>query len=767
MSATPNKNRVSSLWDLPSTSAYLRSHDAKPRSLFAAVVSDDTGKYPKDIAIIKFDKMSGVVQTKPEFMPSEIQQAAIKAEFEQADWPAPVVTLKAAPDYPAEIKDVPKDHISEMWDDQGHFVMLHVRREGKNGKYFQPWTYFSDSRWRMMEPDGKLPLFGIFRMDKGKPVNQLQLYNRVFIHEGPKGALKMQRLLDSSKAYGDPTMADHPWGEYLSNAAHVAYIGGANAAHRTDFSSIRKAGIKEAIIVADNDEPGRTSVAQIARELHCKTRVIQFNHLFPVGFDLGDEFPDSMFAEIDGKKWYTGPSIKSLLHDATFATSLKRIGKKKSDVIIAIRPHFLTCYYYISELDLYVDASNPTRRYTEKTFNNLRAPFSDAPNLARLFNQSRTSVTYKLCYNPSDPRREITEGETASVNVYVPPEIKPTPGDIRPFEEYMKYLFPDDDERRTMYRWCYTLIAKPSIRMEWAVLLASTTHGVGKSTLGMQILTPLVGESNASAPSESEIVDSQFNDWAANKRLAVVNEIYSGQSWKAYNKLKSLITDPTVTINIKYVPAHKIANWIHIFACSNSARALKLDRGDRRWFVPTVTEVKWPEEKFVRLYAWLKSGGLSIIKHAAMSGPAGGYVRPGEAPPETARKAEMVLDSLSPAMRDVTEIASAMNADPNPIMITVRMIEEWVARDRDVRVYDSGLELRNAAIGSGLNWHRKAKSDKKVDQRYTINGRSETVLVNKAAHAQIELMKANNEDDGDIIAWLKTVIKPIKDIVQM
>jgi hypothetical protein len=758
VSVAPKKSKVSSLWDLPSTSAYLRSHDAKPRSLFAAVVSDDSGKYPKDIAVIKFDKASGEVQTKPEFMPSEIQQAAIKAEFELADWPVPVVTFKTAPAYPVEIKDVPKDHIYEMWDDQGHFVMLHVRCETKHGKYFQPWTYFNDSKWRMMEPDGKLPLFGIFRMEKGKPVNQLQKHNRVFIHEGPKGALKIQRLLDPSKLYGDPTFDDHPWGEFLDNAAHVAYIGGANAVHRTDFSSIRKAGIKEAIIVADNDEPGRTSVAKIARELHCKTQVILFNDLFPVGFDLGDDFPDSMFGKIDGKKWYIGPSVKSLLHDATFATSLKRTGPNKSDVIITIRPHFLTCYYYISELELFVDASNPMRRTSEKQFNSDRAPFSDVANLAKLFHKSRTSVNYRLCYKPSDPRREIIEGEAASVNVYVPPQIKPKPGDIRPFEEFMEYMVPDKDERHILYRWCYTLVARPDIRMEWGVLLASTTQGVGKSTLGMQILTPLVGEPNVSTPSESSIVDSQFNDWAANKRLAVVNEIYSGQSWKAYNKLKSVITDPTVTINIKFMRAYTTANWVHIFACSNSERALKMEQTDRRWFVPTLAEVKWPKREFDRLYAWLKSGGLSIIKHAAMNWPESDFVQPGEAAPETDRKAEMAYDSLSPAYREVLDLVAVMNETPDPIMITVRSIETWVNRDQNVRVFESGLELRKAATLAGLA---------PFEGRYTIDGRSETLLLNRAAQDHVVAMQADNADSGAIVSWLRTVKKHITDIMPL
>ena len=292
--------------------------------------------------------------------------------------------------------------------------------------------------------------------------------------------------------------------------------------------------------------------------------------------------------------------------------------------------------------------------------------------------------------------------------------------------------------------------------MEWAILLASTTQGVGKSTLGVRVLTPLVDEHNASTPGESDVVNSQFNDWAANKRLAVVNEIYSGQSWRAYNRLKSTITDPSIVVNIKYIPAHTMANWVHIFACSNSTLPLKLEQTDRRWFVPTLTEEKWPKETFDRFYGWLKSGGLSIIMDAAMKWPSSDYVQPGEPAPETDRKKEMAYDSLSPAIRDVVDLVGVMNAEPAPIMITVRSIDQWVKRDPQVKVYESLLDLRKAATVAGL---------KPYEDRLTINGRSEYVLLNEAAHTRIKEMGAGGATVSEIAAWLRTVMKKAVDIL--
>ncbi|MCA3609597.1 MAG: hypothetical protein IOC65_08635 [Methylobacterium sp.] len=292
--------------------------------------------------------------------------------------------------------------------------------------------------------------------------------------------------------------------------------------------------------------------------------------------------------------------------------------------------------------------------------------------------------------------------------------------------------------------------------MKWAILLASNQQGVGKSTLGMDVLGPLVGETNVSVPSEANVVDSSFNGWQANKRLAIVNEIYSGQSWKAYNKLKSSITDPKVTLNEKYIPAHSIANWIHIFACSNSDRALKLEDTDRRWFVPTVTEQKWPDEKFDRFHIWLKSGGLSIIKDAAEKWDKADYVKVGEPAPDTKRKQEMVYDSLSPAMSNLYDLVAAMKARETSTAVTGLSLMNWLKKNQDDRMFDTLLQFRKAATKFGLHEHK---------DRVTIAGRTEYLLINPAAKAKVDEMTKGDFEKAKIVKWLKETLTPIDDII--
>lgn len=64
--------------------------------------------------------------------------------------------------------------------------------------------------------------------------------------------------------------------------------------------------------------------------------------------------------------------------------------------------------------------------------------------------------------------------------------------------------------------------------------------------MGADILAPCIGEWNTSFPDEQKITDNSFNGWIAHKRLAVVQEIYAGQSSKAYNSRQDRDHQPKV-----------------------------------------------------------------------------------------------------------------------------------------------------------------------------------------------------------------------------
>jgi hypothetical protein len=206
-----------------------------------------------------------------------------------------------------------------------------------------------------------------------------------------------------------------------------------------------------------------------------------------------------------------------------------------------------------------------------------------------------------------------------------------------------------------------------------------------------------------------------------------VNEIYSGNSWKAYNKLKSAITDREIEVNEKYQRPYTIENWCHMFACSNSMRALRIEEDDRRWFYPEVTEDKWPRDKFEHFHNWLKSGGLSIIRFWAEN--FNGYVQKGQAAPMTERKKELIVASRTEGQQEVAELSEAINRRNEPLVITMKDVVAWVRQAVQGRVYDSDLELRKAMKECGAIWY---------DERLLIGGRLQLAAMNKAAYETLK-----------------------------
>jgi hypothetical protein len=316
----------------------------------------------------------------------------------------------------------------------------------------------------------------------------------------------------------------------------------------------------------------------------------------------------------------------------------------------------------------------------------------------------------------------------------------------------MEYLIPNETERVTVMRWCATLIARPDIRMVWSLLLISEKQGVGKTTLAMSILRPLIGFLNTSNPSEAEL-EGSFNGWAARKRLAVASEIYSGHSRKMYDILKAVVSDPTVRINEKYIGGYDISNFVHVVACSNSLKALHLDDEDRRWFLPRLTEELKPKEWWADFYAWLKGDGLGIIKHWAQEFvKQHGHVPCGEHAPASKMKEEIIEGGRSDTQQIIHDIATAILADTTkPRILVVEELRHYIAERRGVSISDKYQPtaftcmstLRKAGLKDVFdNEGRK----KRMDIRFKVN--------NYEWGAKSYVMAAHNVQPG--ITW-KTI----------
>lgn len=709
--------RIKSLGDLSSIVHYFRRIGAEPRSFRTGVVKETKGNYWIDLAIIEI-KEDGTVVATDDYKPTDSEQSQIISECKGVQWPT-IKKLFRLINLPDELSKTNLENIFEFKDENNMIIMLQQRIELKEGgKIYVPWTYWDDDEWRKMEPDGPLPLWGI---------DQLQNNSVVFIHEGAKASKYISEMIGCRTPSMKERFTAHPWAEELSDAAHVGWIGGALSPLRTNWKVLNNSGITRAYIVTDNDTKGKSAVTAISKQLKMPTFHIQFTEDWPPGFDLADSFPKHMFSNIDSIEYYIGPSFRKCMHPATWATDLIPNPRGKPSPVL--REHFRDQWAYVETIDQFVCLDMPEIIRGEQAANKVLYKFSDTYETTRLIVKGGIDRAVALCYRPSDKGRIITDASSSAINTHIPTDIKPKSGSPAPFLEFMEYLFPIKFEREEVLKWCATLIAKLDVHMEYGMLLISETQGVGKTTLGSAILAPLVGaggEINVSYPSEAQI-QGDFNGWAAQKRLCIFNEIYAGHSFKVYNKLKSLITDSKIDVNEKYQRAYSLDNWLHIFACSNSLEALKIEADDRRWFYPIVTEDRWPPNKFNEFYKWIKCGGLSIIHNWAKN--YGSYVRRGESPPMTERKKLSILASRTDGQREAYALAEEMNRMNSPAAIPMKDVEEFIKGKINGRFFDSDISIRKAMKEGGAIV---------LDHRIYINKRNQLIILNNSAYEELK-----------------------------
>jgi hypothetical protein len=634
---------------------YFRRIGAEVLNFRRAMVKEHRGNYYVERTLIKIGKDGKIEVTGNKGLePTEAEEKEIEEALKDFKFPSSIGASES------DTKAYIRAYANKIGNDVENFYIIRDRKAAKiamiqerrpqedGGKIFIPHSLWSDGEWRTQEPEGELPFW--------KPAMSSKV--RIMVHEGAKAARYMDWMLNDRSPEAKAARESHPWSEELALYEHWGMLGGALAPHRAKYEELKREQPIEVVYVCDNDHPGRSVLQQFSSRVTIDVPVkgVKFDGRFKESFDLADAMPPQLFRSKGEARRWIGPTMKSLMRPATFATTAKApSGKKGEKTSYHLKSIFREEWMHVVSPELFVHRDHPNDLIPVNEFNSRVRPFSHVEDTAKLLRRDAASKADKLHYMPGAKAGFFGDNDNGQyINTYMPSEIKPEKGDAEPWEDFLKKLILDDGDRFEVMRWVATLIARPDIKMMYGMLFISEMQGIGKTTLGERILKPILGNHNVSSPSEVDIVDSQFNSWLAHKRLAVINEIYAGASTKAYNKLKSVITDRYVTVNKKHQPTYDLENWIHVFACSNSPRALKLSVDDRRWFVPKLTEEKEPLSFWKKFYGWLDNeGGLGIIMQWAIDfvlDVKGGVVLPGENAPDSAAKRDMVMESYSPGM---------------------------------------------------------------------------------------------------------------------
>ena len=192
----------------------------------------------------------------------------------------------------------------------------------------------------------------------------------------------------------------------------------------------------------------------------------------------------------------------------------------------------------------------------------------------------RLTVCANSIFSPSKSKY-VSFNQTQYLNTFKTYTPKTENNECEPFLELMSRMFPVDTERKIVTQFIAHALRHPEQRPTYGLLLTGTTS-TGKGTLYQSVLAPLLANQVASARSFEQVL-GKHSELLNGTLLVILDDIKSGNA-NTYIKLKSVMTEPTILINPKYLLEKTVKVYSRIIFNSNEKLPLPIAEDDRRWF---------------------------------------------------------------------------------------------------------------------------------------------------------------------------------------
>lgn len=158
---------------------------------------------------------------------------------------------------------------------------------------------------------------------------------------------------------------------------------------------------------------------------------------------------------------------------------------------------------------------------------------------------------------------------------------------VKVFTKHLEYLTNNKEEYTHLLNYLGHIVQFPGKKISHACLVISRYEGIGKSALERLFRNMLQSPKDEKyvIQVENSQLMSDYTDFMAGKLLCFIHELAQGDRYATMNRLKSLITEDTVSINQKYARAYTIRNTVNFIFFSNLLDAIKIGKHDRRLFV--------------------------------------------------------------------------------------------------------------------------------------------------------------------------------------
>jgi hypothetical protein len=259
-----------------------------------------------------------------------------------------------------------------------------------------------------------------------------------------------------------------------------------------------------------------------------------------------------------------------------------------------------------------------------------------------------------------------------SFNTYLPPTIERKPGDVSPWLDHIRAIYPNEADH--IVQWLAFKVQRPGDKINHGLVFVGAP-GVGKDTI-IEPVIAAIGAHNFKSISAASFFKSDFNGYLKSVLLRIdeVHDLGGESKYAFHDRTKTLLAAPPTAhqINEKHTPHYSAVNICGVILTSNHDDALYLPRDDRRHFVCTSDRTKedFPPSHFDRLYAWFAKGGNEAIAHYLANLDLAGFSAKAP-PPKTTGWQRMVAAGLAPESGD---LADAIEALGNPPALTLAML---------------------------------------------------------------------------------------------
>jgi hypothetical protein len=313
-----------------------------------------------------------------------------------------------------------------------------------------------------------------------------------------------------------------------------------------------------------------------------------------------------------------------------------------------------------------------------------------------------------------------------TLNNYRPATIAPCEGDVSPWLNHIKIIYPDDAAH--IVNWLAHRVQRPGEKINHALVLGGEP-GIGKDS-ALEPIKTAVGAWNFCDVSPANVM-GRFNSHLKSivLRISEVHDLGEIDRFAFYDRTKTLCAAPPDThrIDEKNMREYQAVNVAGVIMTTNhKAGGLYLPPDDRRHYVawsPTPTGA-FAHEYFDTLYRWFQTGGNGIVAHYLATLDISAF-NPKATPTKTPAFWEIVQSGRSAESADVDDALDALGRQD---AVTLAMLEHSPGATPEFRAWlgdrKNSVKIAHRMTDAG---YEPIRNPEAIDGRWRIGGKRRVV----------------------------------------